>query len=227
MALRRPNLYYNLRGNKLVTGPALEPVSLTELKTHLRIPTATEDEDLYLGQTILDAVRWIEDDLNIAMINQTWKLTLDKWPGYHEPWWDGVREMPISELYSGDRAKDIVLPRFPLVSVSSVTVYDEESNSTAVTIANVFDIDINSTRGRMKLKRGATWPIATRSLNAIEINYVAGYGTAAEDVPPSLRRGVLEMAAYLYTHRGDCTPEGAYKMSGSEGIVRSFKIRQL
>jgi len=227
MAIRQSPKYANVRGSIVVTPPTTECVSLRELKQHLRIPVGMEDDDLYLGQLIIDATTWIEEQANFALISQGLKITLDCWPGYHEAWWDGVRQMPVTELQTAARARVVEIPRYPLISVDTVTVYDEDSNATAVVIADVFDVDAVSRPGRLSLKRGATWPIATRSVNAIEIDYTAGYGTSANDVPAPLRRAVLENAAYLYTHRGDCTPGEAYAKSGAMNIINTYRVRQL
>jgi len=94
-------------------------------------------------------------------------------------------------------AADIEIPRWPLQSITSCTVYDEDSNSTAVVVSSVFDVDTQSLPGRLSLQSGATWPVALRANNAIEIVYVAGYGDAAADVPADLRRAVKQLASAL------------------------------
>ena len=135
--------------------------------------------------------------------------------------------MATTELYFQAPATPIILPRYPAISLDTVTVYDEAGVSTAVTIADVFDVDVASRPARVALKRGATWPTASRSLNAIELDYTAGWGTAVSDVPPSLRRAVLEMAAYMHTHRGDCTPEEGYTRSSAHSILRTYRVREI
>ena len=161
---RRPITPAYPYANTLTTDSVVLPVSLEEFKRHLRI--SDDDEDQFLRDCIWQATKWLEDFYSIAFLNQTWKLSLDSWPGYTEAWWDGVRQMATTELQNG-RPHAVVFPRYPLSSVTAVTTYDEDSNSTAVTVANVFDVDTQSKRGRLTLKRGATWPTATRAINAI------------------------------------------------------------
>jgi len=224
MALRRARQIHDYRGNRLQSAPGAEPITLDELKTHLRI-TGT-DEDTYLTDLIAEARQEIEDMTGVAFITQTWQLTLDRWPAAREDWWDGVREAHVDVLYGGTRQNyaSVRLPRYPLQSIDGINVYDEDGNATAVTVADVFDVDTQSLRGRLTIKRGAVWPIALQANNAIEITYVSGYGDAATAVPAPLKRAVRQMAAYMYEHRGDgCTPEDAYTASGAKNVLDRYR----
>lgn len=223
MALRPAPHLHQYRGNRLQTAPTVEPVTLSELKTHLRL--TNEAEDSFLSELIGEARQEIEDLYGIAFNTQAWKLTLDHWPMAGEKWWDGMREGHIDEIYAGARHAAVTLPRYPLLSVDTVTVYDEDSNSSTVTIATTFDIDTSQLRGRMALQRGATWPIALRSVGAIEIDYSAGYGASASDVPAPLKRAVRQLAGYLYEHRGDgCEPGDAIRKSGAKTILDRYRV---
>ena len=224
MALRRARLIHDYRGNRLQTAPGAEPITLAELKTQLRI--SGTDEDTYLTNLIEEARQEIEDTTGIAFITQVWQLTLDRWPAAREEWWDGMREAHIDVIYGGNRANyaSLKLPRYPLQTVDTINVYDEDGTQTAVTIANVFDVDTESLRGRLTIQRGATWPVALRANNAIEITYTSGYGDAASDVPAPLKRAVRQMAAYMYEHRGDgCDPKDAFRHSGAKAILDRYR----
>ncbi len=225
MTLRGNVRYSQHYGNVRVAGPSIEVVLLDELRKHTRVVHNEDDE--YLTKLIVEAREEIEDTSGLALISQTWQMTLDRWPGQRNQWWDGVREMPVTELEGG--FPSIIEPiRYPLISVDTINVFDEDSNSTAVTIASVFDIDIISKPGRISLQRGATWPIASRSISSIEINYTAGYGTAVTAVPTPLTRAVRNMAGYLYDHRGSgCTPAAAYKESGAAATINRYRAARL
>jgi len=222
MTLRPAIPIYQERGSVLVTAPASEPVTATELRTHLRVDS-TELPDGEANSLIVEARQMIEDQTGLAFISQSWRLSIDRWPGGQEAWWDGVRQMAISELYSAGQITSLALPRWPLASITSVTVYDEDSNSEAVTIADTFDIDTYQVPGRLTLKRGSTWPIALRANNAIQIVYVAGYANAAA-VPATMKRALKSMAAFLYTNRGDqCSPADAFEKSGAGQIMGIYR----
>jgi uncharacterized phiE125 gp8 family phage protein len=226
MSLLPPRDLYQYRGHVQSTAPAAEPVTVTELRDYLR-ETATGLPDSVAEDLIAEAREMIENNTGLALITQEWTLALDHWPnGASEPWWDGVQQGAISELYSGRYARSLDLPRYPLQAVDSVTVYDEASNSTSVTVSTVFDVDTYRTPGRITLKSGQTWPVALRAQNAIIVVYTSGYGDASTDVPAALRRAVKQVAAYLYTHRGDeCDMGDALAQAGS--ILDQYMVRRV
>lgn len=225
MALRNNVPMYQFRGSQIVQQPEVEPVSLLDVKKHLRIDDSSDDS--VIADDIIDARRFIEDKTGLAFVTQSWRLSLDRWPAGGEAWWDGVREMSITELYKSSVYQSVSLPRYPLQSITSVTVYDEASNSTAITVANVFDVDTYQMPGRLTLKRGQTWPVALRANDAIQIVYVAGYANAAA-VPSPMKRAVKQLAAFMYSHRGDdCDPSQAYEDSGAAGIIAQYKVARV
>lgn len=216
---------HQYRGNRIITAPASEPVTATELRDYLR--TNTSDlPDTEANALIAEARQLIEDQTGIAMIDQTWLLALDHWPSAHEPWWDGTRQAHVNVIHGGDG--DVRPPRYPLSSISGVNVYDEDGNATAVTVADTFDIDTYQMPGRMTLQRGASWPVALRANNAIEITYIAGYGASASSVPAPLKRAVKQLAGYLYANRGDgCDMGSALADSGVGGVLSAYAVRQV
>lgn len=225
MSLRPSFNLYQDRGSRITTNPESEPVSLMEMKRYLRIDD--NSDDIVLSDQIIEARRFIEDQIGLAFISQSWRLALDQWPAGGEAWWDGVREMSITELYRSNVLQSVTLPRWPLVSITSVTTYDEDSNATAITVANVFDVDTYRTPGRITLKRGQTWPVALRANNAIEIIYVAGYANAAS-VPMTMKRAIRQLAAFMYNHRGDdCDASQAFADSGAASLVDQFKVMRV
>ena len=226
MTLRPAVPLYQQRGSVLVTAPASEPVTASELRSHLRADS-TELPDAEANALIAEARQMIEDLIGLAFISQSWRLSLDRWPGGAEAWWDGVRQMAISELYAPNYMTSVMLPRWPLASITSVTVFDEDSNSQAVTVANTFDVDTYQVPGRLTLKRGSTWPIALRANDAIQIIYVSGYANAAA-VPAPMKRALKQLAAFLYTNRGDtCEPADAMQKSGAAGLFDTYRPMRL
>lgn len=225
MSLRRNAVLYQSRGSQIVTHPESEPVSLLEVKQYMRIDD--NSDDAVIADQIMEARRLIEDMSGSAFITQSWRVSLDRWPAGGEAWWDGVRETSIAELYNSNTLQSLVLPRFPLQSITSVTVYDEASNASVITVSNVFDVDTYQTPGRITLKRGQTWPVALRANDAIQIVYVAGY-TSAANVPAPMKRAVKQLAAFLYSHRGDdCDPKNAYMASGADSIMQGYKAMRV
>lgn len=184
-------------GLVLKTAPASEPVSLTDLKAHLRIDGSTEDDllSIYLSS----ARQWAEEYTRRAFITQTWTLWLDSFPSQMaDDWWDGVRESHINTLNEGSR--EILIPRPRLQSVTHLKTYDDEATATTFT---GYIVDTASETGRIVLKNGESWPVALRAGNAIEIEFVCGYGASASHVPAAIRTAILQLAAKLYECRGE------------------------
>ena len=223
MSLRPKIQLHQYRGHAVVTPPLIEPVTADELRALL---AETVDGLPYdqADDLIATAREMIEETTGIAMISQTWRLVLDAWPSQRAEWWDGVRQGAIADI---NGAPDYVyLPRYPLASIASVTVYDEASNAASVVVADTFDVDTYQKPGRMVLRSGATWPIALRGSNAIEVDYIAGFGATAASVPPTLRRAVKQVAAYLYSHTGDdCTPDDALGAAGA--LLGAYRVKRI
>jgi hypothetical protein len=223
MSLRQRVTFTQYRGHSVVTPPAIEPVTADELRAHL---AETVDGLPYdqADDLIATAREMIEETTGIAMINQTWRLSLDCWPSQRADWWDGVRQGAIADI---NGAPDYVyLPRYPLASIDAVTVYDDAGTPASVVVAETFDIDTYQKPGRMVLRNGATWPIALRNSNAIEVDYIAGFGATAASVPPTLRRAVKQVAAYLYSHTGDdCTPDDALGAAGA--LLGAYRVKRI
>ena len=59
-----------------------------------------------------------------------------------------------------------------------------------------------SFRARIVLRNGETFPTALRVANAIEIEYVAGYGSISQ-IPEPIKVGMLQHIAFMYEQRGD------------------------
>ena len=182
-----------MRGLTLVTSPASEPVSLAEAKAHMRIDSAADDS---LITALITAVReTAESHTRRALVTQTWRLTLDRFPTSPLPWWDGVRQGADTP---GDGSV-IELPRPPLVSVTSVTTYDDADNGT-VTPAASYYVDADNEPGRVVLRAGQTWPVTLRVAGGVEVLFVAGYG-AAVAVPQAISQGMLMLIGGLYENR--------------------------
>jgi uncharacterized phiE125 gp8 family phage protein len=224
MALRQTYSYNQYRGHTLQTAPASEPVSADDVKAQLELDASDTSKDTQIELYITAAREMLEQFSGLALITQTWKLTLDCWPADRgaEPWWSGVRDTAIYTIVQTGRAAQVFLPRYPLQSVSSITA-DGES----VTVADVFVVDTQEKPGRLVKKGTATWPTVLDTANGIEVVYVAGYGASAADVPAALRLAIIQMAAYMFEHRGDCNTQDALEMSGAASMVNAYKVRGL
>lgn len=62
-------------------------------------------------------------------------------------------------------------------------------------------MDTDSEPGRVVLKHGQSWPSTTlRTMNPVQVTYVAGYGLAAS-VPPHLVQLIKLLVSHWYENR--------------------------
>ena len=159
----------------LTSGPAVEPVTVSEAKSHLRIDGTAED--VLIASLILTSRLHVEAALGLALINQTWMLVLDRWPG------DGQADIPIA----------------PLQAVTAVRVKNAAGAATVVP-ATSYLVDIVSKPPRLVWNNAA--PVMPgRIANGIEIDLSAGFGATAASVPAPLKHAVLMLTAHWYEHR--------------------------
>jgi uncharacterized phiE125 gp8 family phage protein len=144
------------------------PVSLDEIKEHCRITGNSEDSSLY--GWIGEAVETIEQRADRTLCTTTRLLTLDAFP------------------------RTILLPRPPLVSVSSIKYLDATGVQRTLA-ADQYRVDAVSTPGRIVPGYGLSWPVTLGVINAIEVEYVCGYGTPAR-VPHQAKSAIRLMVAY-------------------------------
>jgi uncharacterized phiE125 gp8 family phage protein len=165
----------------VVAAAATAPVSLSEVKAHLKID-GDDDDDLF--PRMIEAAREAcETYTGRALLTQTLRLHLDAWP-------NGASAGRIVEL-----------PRPPLQSVTHVAVYDDAGGMTTVD-SNRYVVAMGVERpGRVVLKPGWCLPPAGRAADAIEIEYVAGYGPDPDDAPEPIRHGMLILIGHWYENR--------------------------
>lgn len=136
----------------VVTAPTEEPITLAEAKAQLRVTHA--HEDALITDLITAAREIIEQRTWRQLITATLMLRLDRFPA----------------------GREIILPRPRLVSVASIQYL---SSGVWVTLdAGRYTVDPQSEPGRVSVD-SAGWPTADETLNAVRIQFTAGYGAAA------------------------------------------------
>ena len=161
--------------------PTELPLSLDELRSHLRIDGTNSDADIMsYARAAIDYLDGPTGVLNRALCTQTLQLKLHDFP--RRDWFD--------------------LPMVPLQSVSSITYLD--SNGVTQTFAagdyRVLNANDRTYYGRVELGYGETWPTTRSVQQAVTVTYIAGFG-ARNDVPEELRHVVRLLAGHFYEQR--------------------------
>jgi uncharacterized phiE125 gp8 family phage protein len=172
------------------TAPSVEPVTIAEAKTHLRITAS--DDDTYIANLITAIREYIELRVRRALITQTWNLYLDGWPA----------------------GTSIELPRPPLQATGVSVTYTDVDGTDTVFAATNYDVDTDSEPGRIVLGYGISWPSATlRPMNPIDVEFKAGFGDASTSVPEIYRQAMLIAISDLYENRESIVLTGAVPQS--------------
>ncbi len=161
--------------------PQYEPITLALAKLHCKVEH-TEDDGLFTGVIIPGARQQAEQLLQRAIMLQTWRKTLHRFP-----------------------AGCIRLPWPNLLSVTSVQYRDE--NGTWQTLAtSAYVVDTDSVPGLVRPAYGTSWPITHPEAGSVKVTYTAGYASGDEAaqqaaVPACIKHWLLLRCGTAYEHR--------------------------
>tara|TARA_R110000744_G_scaffold34515_2_gene80349 strand:+ start:578 stop:1162 length:585 start_codon:yes stop_codon:yes gene_type:complete len=158
-----------------VSAPASLPITLTEVKAHLRVEHT--DDDTYINSLIAAVVGFtdVQGALGRAMITQTW------------------------QQYVSPKPKTVTLLATPVQSVVSVKYYDIDGALQTDTLSN-YDVFGSPDFTTIRPKKTKAWPDTQIRDDAIIIEYVIGYGSAS-DVPATTKHAMLMLVGHWYDNR--------------------------
>jgi uncharacterized phiE125 gp8 family phage protein len=165
---------------RIITPPTEYPLTLAEVKAHLRVDHT--DEDTMITAYLAAATAHAEKFLGRALMTQTLELVLDS---FYDP--------------------QIMIPMPPLQSVVSV-LYDDGAGDEQTLVLNTdYVVDTASQPGWVVAVAG-TWPTTIDTVNSVRIRYIAGY-VNTNDSPPSaavpfdIKAAILLLVGSLYGNR--------------------------
>ena len=171
---------------KLISAPAAELLTTSDVKTHPRV--SGSDEDTLLTSMIKAARYNIENYTGRALITQTWEQYYDDLPQYQD----------YVELMKG-----------PVQSISSFKYWLNDTESTFDSAK--YNLDDASIYPRVFLDDDETWPNLDVRRNAVTIRFVAGYGDAATDVPEDIIHAARLLVGFMYENRDDRVQRSPFK----------------
>jgi uncharacterized phiE125 gp8 family phage protein len=175
----------------LLAAPAIEPVSLDEARSFLRVDT--HDDDEVIAALIAGSRIHVEAQTRRALITQSWRIVLDAWPA------DG---------------RITVLPA-PLQALAAARAYDFDDNAQTLDVT-AFVPDLGASTLAF-----APWalPAPGRIAAGIELDVTVGYGNDATDVPEALRQAVRLLLGHWYDNRGVVAPSTSQVMALPETVA--------
>lgn len=179
--IQRPNFRY--RSIRRIEGPLVEPVSVLELKNHLRIDADFTQDDLYLQSLITAARVHVENASDRTLVRSKWQMKFDVFPAW-----------------------GIELPKPPIMADAvEVTYIPSDGIYTPQTFTN-FRTDRDSTPASIYPQWNGFWPTCRGAENDVTITYWAGFGTSGVQVPVPARHCCLMLAAHWYANREAVAP---------------------
>lgn len=194
----------------LTTPPVGEPVSLSDAKTWLRV--SHTEEDTLMSDLITSARERIEHHTGLALMTQSWRETLDAWPRHR--------------LGAGGQA--VRLARRPVLSVESVSTLDEQGQW-VVWDPSEYRVEPGEP-GRLIATLPFSLPQPAHCAGGLQIDFTAGFGGSANDVPAALREALLRMvgAAYANVERAESAQRGREDLpEGVEALLRPWRRARL
>lgn len=189
---------------RLITPPAIQPVTLTEAKNHLRVDSAEEDSTISLMIDIATGhVDGPNGFLGRALVDQTWELVVDNFPaasgGGATTWSFGTQALD-----------QIKIPIPPLLSIVSV-IYDDTAGIPQTLPPLSYTVDNVSEPGWI-VPDGA-WPATFAGINSVRIRFRAGYIDLSNSpptgfVPADIKGALLLYIGSLYANREEVIVEG-------------------
>lgn len=171
---------------KVITPVSGEPISVDDVKDHLRIDTA--DEDDYIADLIFAAREYAEKYTRLSLATQTLELMMDAFRG--EDYFE--------------------LPGSPVQSVTSIKYTDASGIETVMTSGIDYLTDLDRLPARIVRPYGKSWPVVTlHPVAPIRIRYITGYDGSTLKIPYNLKAGILIHVGLLYQYRDVEIPSGA------------------
>ncbi|MDB6061561.1 MAG: hypothetical protein JWM78_1664 [Verrucomicrobiaceae bacterium] len=158
--------------------PAEQPLSLAEMKVHLKVDDDITEDDGLINSLIVAATRHVEQITGRVLVKQQWQKKLDAFP-------------------CNGGAIEIRKP--PVIAIDQIEFTDLDGVRRTLD-PQCFELDAQSETAWIVPAYGFIWPTARDQINAITITFTAGYGVAAV-VPEDLKAVIKLLVGNWYENR--------------------------
>lgn len=184
----------------MLSSATAEPVTVEQVKAHLRI--TTNDDDLLLENFIISARSAAENYMKRQIMPVQWRVILDTFPG---------------------TTGAIELPRPPLSTAStdiSITYFKDSTimNDSTTVASTSYTIDYDREPGCVYPSYGNDWPddVTDERKSCVFVNYKSGYATV-QKVPEPIKLWIKMKVGSMYEFR---EPISESKYSGEVSQLR-------
>lgn len=149
------------------TSPTSLPVTLNEVKSHLRLSLSDTTHDANLTLLMTAATERLEHDIDRQLMSASYRQSQFNW----------------------DSGGEVKLYRKQITAITSVNYVDENGVSTLLDPADyVFDAG----RGSIFPAPDGQYPaVQDNNPNAVLVEFTAGYGTDPDCIPPIMKAAIL------------------------------------
>jgi uncharacterized phiE125 gp8 family phage protein len=175
---------------------AEEPVTLTLAKSQIRGADCA-DEDALIEHYISVARSTLEDRLQRTLVRSRMRLMLDAF----EP--------------------TLELTQPPCVQVESLRYYDTQGALQTLDQA-LYQADTISEPARLTPITDTSWPQTQERLNAVQVEYIAGYENG--QTPEPLVQWILLAVGDLYEQRTRSSEKPVIAQHFAEGLIEPYRI---
>lgn len=172
--------------------PADLPVSLAEVKQHLRREADDTGEDLVIDAYLQAAIAHLDGrdgELGRCLLTQAWSAYADR-----------PDVVSFSSPSHGALGFRLDLP--PVRTTAPIGVSHRSAGQwIAIDPATWIVLPASDGRATLSLGPGRSWPAADPVPSAWRIDFTAGYGDEPADVPAPIRAAILLLAADMYGER--------------------------
>jgi len=173
MAATRPSMRY-----AQTAAASFEPLTLAELKLHLRVDDNTEDTLIASLQTA--ARTYVEARTNHILCTRTFYLEASAFPTQGGP---------------------IVFPIGPVTAVSALQYVDSATNTAITMSSSGYRLQSNLLPSRLRLALGTSeWPDAAVIDDAVRVTATVGYANQAA-VPEQAKHAIRLLAGHWFENR--------------------------
>ena len=172
---------------EIKTKPAVEPMTTADAKLHLFVASALTADDDMIAEWVTAARQYIERVTKRQMITATWLKKMPRFPA----------------------KSSFELLKAPLQSLTSIT-YTDTSGDQQTLDSSVFVVskeyaagaaDDYAQPGIISLADGETWPSTLSQADSVVVEFLAGYGDSADDIPEGLRAVIKILLNHFYNNR--------------------------
>lgn len=187
--------------------PTTPLVTIAEVKAQCEVSQDIDDDDGKIRGYIDGVYSHLSGHAGImgrCLYRQKWRVSSQDWPASR------ICRLPFPDASA----------------IDAVKYFDEVNAEQTVSSAN-YDLLEDERSSLVRFKDSFAFPgVYDDRLDAVQIEFTAGYGTKASDIPASIRTAALLMVCDLYENRGNVSDVQMSEIpmpAGSDRLLQPYR----